>query len=384
MATKKQEASRQALRQSADQLAAQAEDMNKPNDAAPDEPVLDAEIAFEELPITFDAPPSHETPLFTADAPVPVVEAVVAETVAVDATTVGEGAADAVVVDAVVFDAVIPDDGVVDGTLVEAAPMVASANTLPAPITAAPPRAPQAVPHAALLSKRAKMMAIAAGCALMIGAMALARDASNRGSVDVGAAPAARTVEAPTATPTAAPAPPVEPETAVETAPAPVAAAVPPAASPSVNPAQKAPVTSRQRLAATGAAAPTVATPVTAPAPLPLLESAAKPVHREAITPAAMIATTIAEAPMPVTITGCLEGTNDGVQFRLTDTDDAAPRARGWKSGFLKKKPAPVSLTAGDTSALRKYIGHRVSATGVLASREMQVRSFVPTGAMCE
>ena len=45
--------------------------------------------------------------------------------------------------------------------------------------------------------------------------------------------------------------------------------------------------------------------------------------------------TVAAKAP-PVTVTGCLERTDEG--FRMKDTSGAdAPKSRSWKSGFLKK-----------------------------------------------
>jgi hypothetical protein len=44
-----------------------------------------------------------------------------------------------------------------------------------------------------------------------------------------------------------------------------------------------------------------------------------------------------------------------------------------------------VELVAvSDPIALRKYVGHRVAATGVLDSRELEMRSFRPAGAMCD
>jgi hypothetical protein len=77
--------------------------------------------------------------------------------------------------------------------------------------------------------------------------------------------------------------------------------------------------------------------------------------------------------------------TTDGDEFRLTETDgDEAPKARGWRSGFLKRSPTAVELIAPpDPSALRKLVGHRVAATGVLDSRELRVRSFRRAGSTC-
>ena len=88
----------------------------------------------------------------------------------------------------------------------------------------------------------------------------------------------------------------------------------------------------------------------------------------------------------PVTITGCLETTVEETEFRLTDTQGAdVPKARSWKTGFLKKSATPISLVGfSDTTGLKKLVGHRVSATGTLASGgELHLRSYKPTGASC-
>lgn len=102
---------------------------------------------------------------------------------------------------------------------------------------------------------------------------------------------------------------------------------------------------------------------------------------------AAPVATaTVASAQPPVTITGCLEMTTDGREFRLTDTEgDNAPKSRGWRSGFLKKRPSAVELLSPpDPLTLRKYVGHRVAATGMLDDRALSMRSFAPAGAACD
>ena len=85
----------------------------------------------------------------------------------------------------------------------------------------------------------------------------------------------------------------------------------------------------------------------------------------------------------PVTITGCLE--RDADRFRLRDAaGENAPRARSWKSGFLKKGPASIHVmdTANKTQ-LRSHVGQRVSVTGTLVDREMQVRSLQRVAASC-
>ncbi len=108
-------------------------------------------------------------------------------------------------------------------------------------------------------------------------------------------------------------------------------------------------------------------------------------VEREASAAPKTVATPEITGAGAVTITGCLETTVREDRFRLTDTEGAeAPKARGWRSGFLKKRPAPVELVqAPDKEALLKYVGHRVSATGVLTDRELKVHSFEPAGAAC-
>jgi hypothetical protein len=87
----------------------------------------------------------------------------------------------------------------------------------------------------------------------------------------------------------------------------------------------------------------------------------------------------------PVTITGCLEISVDGDRFRLTDTEGAnAPKARSWRSGFLKKRPAPIELVElADPPTARTYVGKRVVATGPVENREMRVRSLQASGTAC-
>lgn len=84
------------------------------------------------------------------------------------------------------------------------------------------------------------------------------------------------------------------------------------------------------------------------------------------------------------TVVGCLEG--EGVAFRLTDTTGAdAPRARSWKSGFLKKGASPVKLV-GSSNALNLAgnVGRRVSVTGTLANREMEAHSMHRVAGSCK
>jgi hypothetical protein len=84
-----------------------------------------------------------------------------------------------------------------------------------------------------------------------------------------------------------------------------------------------------------------------------------------------------------VTITGCLARTDTA--FRLTDTDGSdAPRSRSWKSGFLRKGTASVNVVdSARKLRLASHVGQRVSVTGVLEDREMQVRSLRQIAPAC-
>ena len=110
--------------------------------------------------------------------------------------------------------------------------------------------------------------------------------------------------------------------------------------------------------------------------------SAATPPQQ--VAPPPQGATLAAAQQPPVTITGCLE--KDDQAFRLKDTTGVdVPKARGWKSGFLKKKPATIELLdAANTMKLPEHVGERVVVTGVLVDREMQVRSLRRIAASCK
>jgi hypothetical protein len=85
----------------------------------------------------------------------------------------------------------------------------------------------------------------------------------------------------------------------------------------------------------------------------------------------------------PVTITGCLEREDDS--FMLKNPSGAgAPKARSWKSGFLKKNSASVVLVDPPKKLrLPDHVGERVSLTGVLVDREMQVRAVHRAAGSC-
>jgi hypothetical protein len=90
-----------------------------------------------------------------------------------------------------------------------------------------------------------------------------------------------------------------------------------------------------------------------------------------------------AAKPNPVTITGCLERSDES--FRLKDTEgESAPKARSWKSGFLKKGRAPIEVVdAANRLNLSNHVGERVTVTGTLVDREMRVRSIQRVAASC-
>jgi hypothetical protein len=135
------------------------------------------------------------------------------------------------------------------------------------------------------------------------------------------------------------------------------------------------------------ATAPTKPTPpasIAANNDVPLAKESTKPAVPEPMT-AAPPSSASAASLAPVTITGCLEISTDGNEFRLADTEGAdAPKSRNWRMGFLKKRTAPVALVgAADPLALRKSVGQRVAATGLLTGRELQVSSLRVLGSSC-
>jgi hypothetical protein len=96
-------------------------------------------------------------------------------------------------------------------------------------------------------------------------------------------------------------------------------------------------------------------------------------------------ASTESTAPGLVTITGCLEVSTSGGEFRLADVEgDSAPKSRSWRTGFFKKRPAPVPLIEPpDVQALKSNVGHRVAATGQLEGRDLRVHSLRAIGSSC-
>jgi hypothetical protein len=85
-----------------------------------------------------------------------------------------------------------------------------------------------------------------------------------------------------------------------------------------------------------------------------------------------------------VTVSGCVERHDS--TMRLTETEGAnAPQARSWKSAFLTKRAAAIELIEGAPALnLPRYQGERVTMTGTLTGREMQVRSVQRLGSACD
>ncbi len=88
---------------------------------------------------------------------------------------------------------------------------------------------------------------------------------------------------------------------------------------------------------------------------------------------ALMMATVAAAAQKPktVTLTGCVKSSERNT-FVLTKVEgNDAPKARGWKTGYLLKRPAHVDVVPAASSVrLREHVGRRVSVTGTLERKE--------------
>jgi len=125
------------------------------------------------------------------------------------------------------------------------------------------------------------------------------------------------------------------------------------------------------------------ARPAASAAPATTTASTVAPIAEPSMPPADATAKAAAPKLAAVTITGCLE--RDAETYRLKDTSgDNAPKARSWKSGFLKKNTATVEVVDAPKSAkLPSHVCERVSVTGVLNGREMQVRSLQRLSPSC-
>jgi hypothetical protein len=92
----------------------------------------------------------------------------------------------------------------------------------------------------------------------------------------------------------------------------------------------------------------------------------------------------VVQTPQIVTVTGCLEEKNDA--FRLKNTDGAdAPKSRSWKTLGMTKHAS--SLTLVDTTKrlkLASHVGQRVSVTGALNDKELDLKSLKSVGPSCD
>jgi len=138
--------------------------------------------------------------------------------------------------------------------------------------------------------------------------------------------------------------------------------------------------------------APQAATPAAthdsiAPVPPAAESRKAPPVTKAAASNAEPAAATDAShtaAPKPVSITGCLQHTDSGFVLKNTEGTDA-PKARSWKSGFLKRSSSPIDLVeAGSSAHLGSHVGQKVSVTGPLVDREMHVQGLHRVAAICQ
>jgi hypothetical protein len=85
------------------------------------------------------------------------------------------------------------------------------------------------------------------------------------------------------------------------------------------------------------------------------------------------------------TITGCLVLRDDGM-FQLKDNDgEHAPKARSWKSGFIKKGSANIDVfDAGNRLNLGTHVNYRISVSGMLTDRQLRARSIHVTSQQCD
>jgi hypothetical protein len=104
-----------------------------------------------------------------------------------------------------------------------------------------------------------------------------------------------------------------------------------------------------------------------------------------AVEPAAsVVAISTEQKTAAVTVTGCLELDDD--TYRLKGASgDGAPKARSWKTGFLRKKPATIDITdTANRLALSSHVGHLITLTGTLVDREMRAHALQRVASSCD
>jgi hypothetical protein len=120
-----------------------------------------------------------------------------------------------------------------------------------------------------------------------------------------------------------------------------------------------------------------------------VLPPTSTPMKKTAKTSATATGTTgssdSASAPkVDATVSGCLERAGD--TFRLKDTmGEDAPKSRSWKSGFMKKGAAPITVVDPSRSLrLGSHVGRRVSVSGTLANRELRADAIHAVASSCK
>jgi hypothetical protein len=108
--------------------------------------------------------------------------------------------------------------------------------------------------------------------------------------------------------------------------------------------------------------------------------SAPAPVANQSASTVSTAASEPEDPATPVTLAGCVERNDDGFWLKNA-SGEGAPSSRSWKSGFLRKRSQNIALVdRGYTHRLATYVGQRVETTGVLADREMRVKSLKVLG----
>lgn len=83
----------------------------------------------------------------------------------------------------------------------------------------------------------------------------------------------------------------------------------------------------------------------------------------------ASVGVTAAEKVKTVTLTGCVRSGGERNTFMLTKVEGAdAPRARGWKTGYLMKRRSNVEVVSGMRA--KDHLGRRVTVTGTLEQND--------------
>jgi hypothetical protein len=82
--------------------------------------------------------------------------------------------------------------------------------------------------------------------------------------------------------------------------------------------------------------------------------------------------TLAADKPKNVTLTGCVRNGGERNTFVLTKVEGAdAPKARGWKTGYLLKRRTNVEVVSAASSVrLKDHVGRKVTVTGTLEEKD--------------